>query len=95
MPRGAYQLRTPDNRMNLIGTRVRERRKAQQWTQDTLCARIAVVTEGAWNPEWRDIVRIESGTRKVSDLELLVLAAALECSAAWLLQETNATPPVL
>src|ERR1051326_7783056 len=92
MPRGTPQLRTADNRMNIIGTRGKERRKGLKWNQDTLCARIAFVTNGAWSPEWRDIVRIEGGTRKVSDLELLALAKALECSAAWLLQET---PPLL
>lgn len=75
--------------MNIVGTHVKERRKELRWNQDRLCARIALVTEGAWNPEWRDIVRIEGGTRKVSDLELLALAKALECRAAWLLQEPD------
>ena len=92
MPRGAPQLRTPDDRMNAVGTRVRDRRKELRWGQDALCARIALATDGRWNPEWRDIVRIEGGTRKVSDLELLALARALECTAAWLLQETAQTP---
>ena len=87
MPRGAPLLRTVDNRMNLVGLQIKERRKYLKWNQDTLCARIAFVTESVWNPEWRDIVRIEGGTRKVSDLELLVLAKALECTASWLLQE--------
>ena len=87
MPRGAPQLRTPDDRMNVVGIQVKERRKALRWNQDTLCARIAVTTSGLWNPEWRDIVRIEGGTRKVSDLELLALSKALDCTATWLLQE--------
>ncbi|HLK55236.1 MAG TPA: hypothetical protein VKU00_01650 [Chthonomonadaceae bacterium] len=92
MPRGAPQLRTSDDRMNVVGPQVKERRKALRWGQDALCARIALATEGKWNPEWRDIVRIEGGTRKVSDLELLALAKALECTATWLLQETAQTP---
>jgi hypothetical protein len=46
--------------------------------------RIALATAGKWNPEWRDIVRLESGTRLVSDLEMLALASALECDACWL-----------
>lgn len=86
MPRGTPQLRTVDNRMNAVGTRVRERRKLLLWNQDMLCARIAIATGGVWNPEWRDIVRIEGGTRKVSDLELLALSKALECTASWLLE---------
>ena len=92
MPRGAPRLRTADNRMNVVGAQVRERRRLLQWKQDTLCARIALATGGVWNPEWRDIVRIEGGTRKVSDLELLALAKALECTASWLLHEA-AEPP--
>ena len=92
MPRGAPQLRTEDNRMNVVGPRVRERRKGLHWNQDALCARIALATGGVWNPEWRDIVRIEGGTRKVSDLELLALAQALECAAAWLLGEAPSVP---
>ncbi len=87
MPRGVPRLRTPDNRMNGIGTRMKERRKALHWNQDALCARLALVTGGVWNPEWRDMVRIEGGTRKVSDLELVAIAHALECTAAWLLNE--------
>ena len=91
MPRGVPLLRTADNRMNFVGIQVKERRKELKWNQDTLCARIAFVTESIWNPEWRDIVRIEGGTRKVSDLEILALAKALECTAAWLLQEVSET----
>lgn len=93
MPRGVPQLRTADDRMNIVGIQVKARRLQQRWNQDTLCARIALVTRGKWNPEWRDIVRIEGGTRKVSDLELLVLSQALECSAAWLLSGEDAPLP--
>ncbi len=92
MPRGAPRLRTADNKMNVVGPQVRERRRELRWNQDTLCARLALATGGVWNPEWRDIVRIEGGTRKVSDLELLALAKALECAASWLLQEGASVP---
>ncbi len=33
----------------------------------------------------RDVFRMERGRRSVHDLELLVLASALECSTSWLL----------
>ena len=89
MPRGVPKLRTADNRMNGIGARVKARRKELGWNQDVLCARIASATEGVWNPEWRDMVRIEGGTRKVSDLELVAIARALECSVSWLLNEIS------
>ena len=81
MPRGTPQLRTSDDRMNLIGIRVRDGRKSLQWNQNALRDRIALATDGAWNPEWRNVVRIETGTRKVSDLELIALAEPLKCNA--------------
>ena len=89
MPRGVPRLRTEDSRMNAVGIHVKERRKELGWNQDMLCARIAGATSGVWNPEWRDIVRIEGGTRKVSDLELVALAKALECSVLILLGEAH------
>jgi len=73
--------------MNGIGSRVKARRKELGWKQDTLCARLALVTDQAWNPGPKDVVRIESGTRKISDLELVAIAKALGCTAAWLLNE--------
>ena len=85
MPRGGIRLRTAEGKMNQIGPRVRERRHELQIGQDELCARIARVTEGAWVPAWQDISRIEHGARLVTDLEILALAQALECSPCWLL----------
>jgi transcriptional regulator with XRE-family HTH domain len=85
MARGNPRLRTDDGRINGISTRVRERRELIQLTQDALCARLAVATNGAWNPDRMEIYRIESGSRTVTDLELRALAAALECAPAWLL----------
>jgi hypothetical protein len=85
MPHGAPRLRTADDRQNLAGPIVKERRKALKLTQDELCARLATVTGGRWNPTIFDIYRIERQRRIVSDLELLALSLALECSAYDLL----------
>jgi len=85
MPRGGVRLRTSDGRMNRAGLCVRERRHELRMEQDELCARIAVVTNGGWNPGWQDISRIENGVRTVTDVEVLALAEALECSACLLL----------
>jgi transcriptional regulator with XRE-family HTH domain len=71
--------------MNQVGGRIRDRRSALKLTQDELCARLADVTDGNWVADRRDIFRIEDARRIVSDLELLALARALECSPAWLL----------
>ena len=79
MPRGAPRLRTSDNQQNLCGPHVKARRQAIKLTQDALCARLAHITSGRWNPTIFDIYRIESQRRIISDLELLALSLALEC----------------
>ncbi|HEY3377518.1 MAG TPA: hypothetical protein VGL77_08490 [Armatimonadota bacterium] len=71
--------------MNHIGDRVCSRRHHLKESQDALCARIANVTHGQWNPAWQDISRIEHGARIITDLELLALAQALDCAPCWLL----------
>lgn len=71
--------------MNLVGPRVFARRVALRLTQDAVCARIAGITEAAWNPDRREVFRIENGRRTVTDLELNALAQALDCSPGWLL----------
>ena len=85
MPRGSPRLRSETGAKNLVGKRVRERRRELNSTQDALCGRIAEVTSGHWTADRLEILRIENGTKGVLDLELLALAAALECDACWLL----------
>lgn len=85
MPRGGARLRTGDGKLNQIAERAVARRHALHLGQDELCARIAQVTNGAWNPAWQDISRIEHGARIVTDVELLTLAQVLECPPCWLL----------
>ncbi len=87
MPRGGPRLRTRDKKLNQVGPRVQERRQVLRLEQDEVCARIALKTEGEWNPGWQDLSRIENGARMVSDLEILALAHALECDACWLLMD--------
>src|SRR5579859_2983895 len=95
MARGAPRLRTPDGKVNQIAVRVRQRRSLLKLTQDALCARLAVATDGGWNADRMEIYRIEAGTRIVSDLELLALAHSLECDPVWLFlgTESPATHP--
>jgi transcriptional regulator with XRE-family HTH domain len=91
MPRGNPRLRTANGDQNLVGPRVRIRRKELKLTQETLCARLALLTEGRWNPSPGDIYRIQTQTRIVSDLELVALATVLDCDLLWLLG--NAADP--
>lgn len=77
--------------MNLIGPRVFARRVALRLTQDTLCAKLADATTATWNPDRREIFRIENGRRTVTDLELVALAQALGCTTDWLLGDQGNT----
>lgn len=85
MPRGSPRLRTPDGKQNQTSDRIQGRRLELRMSQDTLCARVALVTNGGWIPGRRDIYRIESGTRIVADMEVVALARALDCNPCWLL----------
>jgi hypothetical protein len=84
MGRGPQKVRDGQGRMNQIAERMQQRRQELGLTQDGLCGRIADVTGGNWNPSRKDIGRCETGTRIVSDLEMLVLAEALSCDPCWL-----------
>jgi hypothetical protein len=85
MPRGGLRLRDSNGKMNGVGLRIKSRRHTLALEQDELCARLARVTNGGWNPGWQDMSRIENGFRTVTDLEVIALAKALECSPCWLL----------
>ena len=88
MPLGGPKLRTKDGKMNLVGERVRQRRRELGWTQDNLGGTLARVTEGQWAPSRKEVGRIEDGERVVCDTELVALASALQCSVIWLLTGT-------
>ena len=85
MALGPQRIRIMNDRMNVVGLRVRDRRTALDIKQDELCGRLAEITVGKWAPSRLDIYRIERGGRLVSDLEIIALAAALDCTTMWLL----------
>ena len=85
MPRGAPRLRAADGTKNLVAARVKQKRLKLKLTQDALNGRLALVTDGEWNPSLQEILHIENGSRLVSDVEVVALAKALECGACWLL----------
>ena len=64
---------------------MRLRRKALKMQQHSLLGRVADVTDGGWNPTPQEVLRIENGTRTVTDTEVVALAQALDCDACWLL----------
>ena len=78
MPRGAAELKTAEGRMNEVGIPIRVRRRTLKIRQEDLAARIDLASGGTWQAGRRDIHRIEAGTRKVTDLELRIIARALD-----------------
>lgn len=75
-------------RLNAAGERLRAIRIAEGLTMERLCALIWSSSSGAWNPDRRDIYRLERGTRKLTDLELVVLARAIKVPPAELIDPT-------
>ncbi len=85
MPQGGPRLRAENGKLNVVGERVRSRRTKMKMQQRSLLGRLAFVTSGGWNPTSQEVLRIENGTRTVTDTEIVALALALECDACWLL----------
>ncbi len=70
--------------LNIIGDAVRKHRREKGWTQHELagaCQRLG------WQLIRETLVKIELGTRRVSDSEVLLLAKALGCSTASLFED--------
>lgn len=70
-----------NGRKNLCGDRVREARQKQRISQSDLAARLQI--EGVIL-ERDSVSRIESGTRFVTDYELMTLAKVLNVDMKWL-----------
>jgi len=84
MARGTPRLK-PDGKMNVVGVRLKARRLELGDTQDAVCARISMITDGGWIPDRRDLFKIESQIRLVTDAEVIAIAQALPCGIEWLL----------
>lgn len=85
MPREDPRLRAADGKKNQIGERVKERSRALALTANAVCARIALVTKGEWNPGRQEVVKLMSGRRQVLDVEIVALSRVLEVDPCWLL----------
>lgn len=75
---------------NVIGTRVRQARKAAKppITQADLAARLQVL---GLKIDQSALSKIEAGQRPVSDIEAVALARALNVSISWLFETSDDT----
>ena len=69
-------------RRNIVGSRVRLRRRELRLTQDALAARLQTFGVGL---ERAGVSKVESGMRRVTDSEVLALAECLGVDPNWLL----------
>ncbi len=65
-------------KLNVIGPQVRKFRKGKGWTQDQLAVRLQVL---GWDISRESVTRMETQDRRVPDLELFVVATALNVAA--------------
>ena len=88
---GIFTIIRPVAKRNIVGTRVRQTRKAARplITQTDLVARLQLL---GILIDQSGVSKIESGQRPVSDIEVVALAKALRVSVSWLLEETDASP---
>ncbi len=91
MPAPASRLKTENGEYNQIGERLKARRRLLKLTQEDMCGRVALITNGVWNPDFREMSRLENGGRMVSDLEIICLAKVLDCSPCYLLMGSDST----
>lgn len=68
--------------LNAIGERVRKLRESRDLTQDQVAA---ACQRRGWDISRVSLTKIETGTRRVADGEVIVLAAALKCTPGELL----------
>ena len=83
MPRGPKRLRTPDGKLSAIGERLQQLRVEKNLTQEELAARIGVIAN--WTPLRESLNQMLRGERIIGDLEVCVIADAIECNPVWLM----------
>jgi hypothetical protein len=92
MPKGE-RIKTEDGRANIVGERLRERRRTLKLTHAEMIQGIANVSGGQWEPKLIDYKRLEAGRRTCIDVEAVCLAKLLNCAAGWLLGDAGALSP--
>lgn len=60
--------------MNIVGINVRKIRETNEWTQDQLAAKCNLLK---WNISRGTLAKIEASVRRVTDIEVKILAQVL------------------
>jgi len=75
-----------NNRCNVSGEKIREKRLLVKLSQEGLAAKLQL---NGFNLNQKAISRIETGERVVPDFELSAFADVLDVSVDWLLSDVN------
>jgi transcriptional regulator with XRE-family HTH domain len=62
-------------KLNIIGAQVRKLREQKGWTQDQFAVKLQLV---GWDTSQDSVSRLETQARRITDLELFVLADVLD-----------------
>ncbi|WP_159820620.1 helix-turn-helix domain-containing protein [Colwellia sp. 20A7] len=71
--------------MNIIGFNIRKIRERKEWTQDLLAAKCNLLQ---WNISRGTLAKIEAKVRRVTDIEVKILAQVLNVTIEELFEDT-------
>jgi transcriptional regulator with XRE-family HTH domain len=71
--------------MNIIGFNIRKIRERKEWTQDLLAAKCNLLQ---WNISRSTLAKIEAKIRRVTDIEVKILAQVLNVTIEELFEDT-------
>lgn len=69
---------------NIIGKRVQEARRKISLSQEELATKLEL---DGWKCSRVSLAKIETGTRQVTDIEVMILAVNLKVSPDWLMDK--------
>lgn len=70
--------------MNIVGINIRKIRESKEWTQDQLAAKCNLLK---WNISRSTVAKIEVKVRRVTDIEVKILAKVLSVPIEELFKE--------
>lgn len=75
-----------DGVKNIIGKRVQEARRKISLSQEELATQLEL---NGWKISRVSLAKIETGTRQVLDIEVMMLAETLKVSPDWLMDQSE------
>ena len=74
MLRSGIKSDAPNTRLNIVGLQVRKFRERKGWTQNQLAIKLQLL---GWDTSRESVTRLENHSRRLTDLELFIVAKIL------------------